>query len=258
MHPELKETLKMIYVRLDDAFLKFTNAYIKQRKFGTPCEVFCEIDIIRREQETFSKDHPVFSKEDLENHMIGQIYWDSDVYLNAERGSLFDEEIRQMHSDIILKEKLLNSIAEFRRFLLEYPMMLFYSREGEKKYQIASQSLFSVHSSVVNLLKSRFCSFHGMVVYVETEAFEDAIKRRFSVDKEEPLSEEWILKADKNAYCTYALFGLFKYRDVFDKFPDVSSYTGEGEVSEYLKKEYGISQYTFERFILPSLKALKG
>ena len=72
-------------------------------------------------------EHPSFSKKGPDKNMVGQIYWDSDVYLNAGRGSLFDDEIKRMHADIILKEKLLNSIAEFRRFLLEYPVMLIYA-----------------------------------------------------------------------------------------------------------------------------------
>ncbi|CAB4218550.1 hypothetical protein UFOVP1597_25 [uncultured Caudovirales phage] len=257
MHYNLEERLKMSYSRMDDIFLKFVNVYIKQKKFGTPPEIFYEIDITKKDQEKFKKDHPSFSKEDPESNMGGQIYWDADVYVNAERADLFGEDVKGMHRDVVLKEKVLNSIAEFRRFMLEYPLRVFYSMDGEKKHQMWSQSLFSIRSSVIHLVQTRFCSFHGMAVYVETEAFEDAIKRRFAVEKEDPLSDEEILRSDKNAYCMHALFGLFKYKDVFERFSDGSSYTEDGEVLEYLKKEYGISQYNFGRFILPSLKALR-
>jgi hypothetical protein len=112
---------------MDDIFLKFVNVYIKQKKFGTPPEIFYEIDITKKDQEKFKKDHPSFSKEDPESNMGGQIYWDSDVYVNAERADLFGEDVKGMHRDVVLKEKVLNSIAEFRRFMLEYPLRVFYS-----------------------------------------------------------------------------------------------------------------------------------
>lgn len=257
MHVSLKESLKMVYARLDDAFLKFVNAYINQRRFRVPSEIFCEIDVTQNEQEKFRMEHPSFSKKGPDKNMVGQIYWDSDVYLNAGRGSLLDDEIKRMHADIILKEKLLNSIAEFRRFLLEYPVMVFYSRDGEKGHQMLSQDMFSIHSSVVHLLENRFCFFHGMVVYIEDDAFEEALKKRFADKREKPLSEEDFLKRDKNAYCMHVLFGLFKFRDLLAIFPKEESYEDDGDVSQYLQTAYGVNATFANRSILLSLRLLR-
>ena len=109
----------------------------------------------------------------------------------------------------------------------------------------------------------KFFSSEGHDLYIDGDGLEHALNLfqgggDYQRGFDQRNKDVEVLKSDKNAYCTYDLFGLFKYKDVFDQFPEDKAYAEDGDVSDFLKKEYGISQYVAARVIVPSLKALKG
>lgn len=245
----LSERLKMTRCRLDDAFLKFANAYIKYKVFDMPGEIFHAIEKVKKE-------HPLCA-DGWDNNTMGQIFWDNESWTRACMDVVSEERMCDMTKDILIQESLLSSIGAFRRLLLEHPLQVFYTKKDGSEVKKLARELFSSRYCFSDILAERFGQYQGHPLYIDLEAFNQAIDKAFMSERESIVAENEDLKRDKNAYCMHVLFGLSKYKEILDKFPDDKSYTEDGEVVEYLKKVYGISQYNAARMILPSLKTLK-
>ena len=247
----------MVCVKCDDAFLIFVNVYVKYKKFRLCCEIFDDIEMTKKEQDKIKKEHINLSKEDKDCNMAGQIYGsDKDLSLMS-MDLLSAKAIREADQKILIQERVMNAIAEFRRFMLESAIKVFYSSLGGPEHQKPSSILFSNRHFVLELVQNRFASYLDNTVYVESDEFEKAIKLYFGEPKEPPLSEEDFLKRDKNAYCMHVLFGLFKFRDLLEIFPKEESYDDDGDVSQYLQTAYGVNATFANRSILLSLRLLR-
>jgi hypothetical protein len=240
---------------LDDAFLKFVNIYVKDGKFRRPSDIFDEIEIIKNKQASILS-------ERAESKPAEQIYWDENEALNHARGFITIEEAFEKNKRIVFEERLINAPNEFRRFLLEYPIMIYYPKEGG--HQVLSSQLFSTCDSYKKILKQKFFDYEGRSLHLREDDLNKALRGFFKIEdiivvvpEKEYRSKKDFLKQDKNAYCMHLLFGNFKYEEIFDRFPNDESYSEEGEVSEYLKQEYEIVQSFISRTILPTLKSLK-
>ena len=245
-----KRGLKMTCIKLDDVFLTFVNNYVKHKKFRLPTDIFSEIETIRNE-------YPAFFDPELEKNASSQIYWSESDYSRGGMDVLSEEEIKDLDKNIIVKERVMHSIGEFRRFLLENPIRIFYSKLDGPEHQKLSNKFFANRHAVAEILKHRFSSYEGHSLYVENDDFEKAIKQYFVEERDALSSEEGFVKKDKLAYCMYRLFGKLECKGILDKFPDDSSYGEQGEVANYLQAVYDVSPSLIARNLLPALKTLK-
>jgi len=246
----------MNYPRLDEAFLKFVNLYLKEQRFKKPPDIF-------RAMEKTKTDPLGSCLETTRYQEDGRIYWNENDYIKWDRELISKEDAHLIDKTIVSEERLMNAVNEFRRFLLEYPVLIIYSKEQEGDRQILSNKLFATSHSFMEILNNKFFSYEGHDLYIDGEGLEQAFHlfqggKDPQRESEQRHQEVQVLKADKNAYCAYILFGLFKYKDILEQFPEDKAYAEDGEVCEFLKKEYCLSQYMATRVIVPSLKALKG
>ena len=135
----------MNYLRLDDAFLKFVNIYVKEEKFRKPPDIFRAIEKIRADPLGTCLETTRYEGE-------GRIYWNESDYIKCDREFISKEDAYTIDKTIVSSERIMNSVNEFRRFLLEHPVPIIYSKEQESDRQILSNKLFATYHSFVEIL----------------------------------------------------------------------------------------------------------
>jgi len=235
----------MTYLQLDDAFVKFANFHVKEQRFKRPSEVFFALEKTNLLLTTGRESHNTLQQENL--------YWSEREALDCQSGFISEEEAHQKNEEFFVSTRLISVLEEFRQFLLRFSIRLFFPKDGT--HQIQSNQIFSTASCFVDVTKNHFESYMGNPLYVEKEVFETSLDLFFKADGSQ--KEIDVLKKDQNSYCMFKLYGCFKFMEILSAFFEESSYAEDGEVSQFVQKEYKVSPTFANRVVLASLKQLR-
>ena len=235
----------MIYHPLDDAFVKFANFHVKEPRFKRPSEAFSEIEKLNT---NFRK-----GAETQNNNQQEILYWTEREVLDYRGGFITEEQACHKNKGFFACTRLMSVLEEFRQFFLLFSIRIFFPKDGT--HQVQSHQLFATPSCFADVTKNHFESYMGNPLYIETEEFENALVLFFKAEGSQKDID--ILKKDLNSYCMFKLYGCFKFMEILSTFFEESSYGEDGEVSQFVQKEYKVSPTFANRVVLASLKQLR-